>query len=133
MKFKSAISLMLVVPVFMLIGFTTALMAREGVWPGVIVNALGIAFMVHAYFTTYYELEEDALHIQCSFFYSLRIPYTSIRKVKYTSNPLSSPAFSLKRLQIDYGKMSSVMISPHTREAFLEALRPLTEAEFHVH
>jgi len=132
MKFKSAISLMLVVPVFMLIGFTTMIMAREGAWPGVLINALVIAFMIHAYFTTYYELEDDALHIQCSFFYSLRIPYASIRKVKYTSNPLSSPALSLKRLQIDYGKMSSVMISPHTRETFLEALKPMTDAEFHV-
>jgi hypothetical protein len=37
---------------------------------------------------------------------------------------MSSPAFSFNRIQIDHGKMGSVMISPNTREEFIEAIKP---------
>ncbi len=129
MRFKSAISWGLVAFLGVILGTTSALMMRDGAWGGLVINAAVVAFIVHGYFTTYYVLEDDALRVRCSFFCNLRIPYASIRRVKYTSNPLSSPAFSLKRLQIDYDKMSSVMISPDTRESFVEALKAKTGSE----
>ncbi|RDW18030.1 hypothetical protein CWR45_10245 [Oceanobacillus chungangensis] len=41
---------------------------------------------------------------------------------KKTKNPLSSPALSLKRLEIVYGQYNSVLISPFDREEFIRIL-----------
>jgi hypothetical protein len=54
------------------------------------------------------------------------VPIESITGITPTSNPLSSPALSLDRLQISYNNGASVMISPKNKEQFirdLEALR----------
>lgn len=45
-----------------------------------------------------------------------------IERVSRTSNPLSSPALSLKRLRIEYGGGRSEMMSPDDEEAFLREL-----------
>lgn len=39
-----------------------------------------------------------------------------------TRGPLSSPALSLDRLRIEYGKRGVVLISPREKEAFVRAL-----------
>lgn len=53
-----------------------------------------------------------------------KIPYERITSVMRTSNPLSSPALSLDRLQIEFGGgiWNSIMISPADRERFLDDL-----------
>jgi len=50
-----------------------------------------------------------------------RIPFNEIDEVKPTRNPLSSPAWSLDRLWISYGKRN-VMVSPREKKKFLEAI-----------
>lgn len=54
-----------------------------------------------------------------------RIPLSSIREVRRTRNPLSSPALSLDRLHVQYGEgfFKAVMISPLDRDGFLEDIR----------
>lgn len=59
-----------------------------------------------------------------------RVPLREIRLVRSTRNPLSSPALSLDRLRIEYGRRA-IMISPDDKARFLEELqkrmpRPLT-------
>jgi hypothetical protein len=53
-----------------------------------------------------------------------RIPLAAITEVRPTHNPLSSPALSLDRLRITYGKglFKSVMISPADKRGFLTEL-----------
>jgi hypothetical protein len=46
-----------------------------------------------------------------------------IRTVTPTRNPLSSPALSLDRLRIDYGRGRRIMVSPRDPGAFLRELR----------
>jgi hypothetical protein len=53
------------------------------------------------------------------------IELSSIESVKSSRNPLSSPAWSLDRLRIDYhrkGKLTFLLISPEDRTAFLNDL-----------
>lgn len=50
-----------------------------------------------------------------------RVPLDKIEKVDPTRNPLSSPAWSLDRLMIRYGK-KGIMISPRERSRFLDDL-----------
>ena len=52
-----------------------------------------------------------------------RVPLRDIRAVTPTHNPLSSPALSLDRLRIEYGRRKWIMVSPRDREAFVSELR----------
>ena len=59
-----------------------------------------------------------------------RITLSSIEAVQPTRNPVSSPALSLDRLQIDYrknAKLTSTLISPERKDAFLNELLQKTE------
>jgi hypothetical protein len=49
------------------------------------------------------------------------VPIDSIEKVEATRSPLSSPALSLDRLRINYGKRR-IMVSPSDRAGFLRAI-----------
>jgi hypothetical protein len=124
MKFRSTFSPALFVFLAVVFGTVAVMMIRNAHWFGLSVIALQIAFFFVLFKTTSYVVNPEELIVKYGFFYKQRIPWSSVRRVKYTSNPMSSPAFSFKRIQIDHGKMSSVMISPNTREQFIEAIRP---------
>ena len=74
----------------------------------------------------HYELGDDALRIRGGWFLRVSVPYAAITHAEPTSNPLSSPALSLRRIMIHYarprGGSTFVMISPVDREAFLTEL-----------
>ena len=124
MTFRSALSPALVVFLAAVLGTVAVLMLNKGAWLGFSIVLLQSFFITILFRTTSYIVGRDELVIRYGFFYKQRILWTSIRTVKYSSSPLSSPAFSFKRIQIDYGKMGSVLISPHTRERFMEEIRP---------
>ena len=50
-----------------------------------------------------------------------RIPYSEITGVRSTRNPLSSPAWSLDRIEIGYGA-KTILVSPRDHSGFLLAL-----------
>jgi hypothetical protein len=50
------------------------------------------------------------------------IPLDSIRSVRPTRDPLSSPALSLDRLRIEYGAARWIMISPRDPDRFMAEL-----------
>jgi hypothetical protein len=67
-----------------------------------------------------YTLEEERLVVR-SGLVKWRIPYRDIRRVYPTRNPLSSPAWSLDRIAIVYGK-ACVMVSPKDKVGFATEL-----------
>lgn len=71
---------------------------------------------------TSYTLDRTDLNVRCGPF-AWRVPLREIRAVTATRNPLSSPALSLDRLRIDFGRMGSIMISPQDKEGFMQELR----------
>ena len=70
---------------------------------------------------THYTIADGSLKIVCGPFWRT-IPLGSIRSVRTTRNPLSSPALSLDRLRIEYENGGSVMISPDDKIKFMQAL-----------
>jgi membrane protein YdbS with pleckstrin-like domain len=76
-------------------------------------------------FPIVYEVGEDALVIEAGI-QRMLIPIERIEKVTPSRNPMSSPAWSLDRLRIDYrspaGKPKSVLISPLDKAGFLAEL-----------
>jgi hypothetical protein len=69
---------------------------------------------------TRYELHEHELVIRSGVI-RYRIPYSDIRAVTPSRNPLSAPAWSLDRLRIDR-KRGFALISPQDKDGFLRAL-----------
>lgn len=67
-----------------------------------------------------YTLESDYLFIQCGIL-KKRIPYAEIRKIELSSNPLSAPALSLRRVKIVYGRTFQ-LVSPQERDRFVDEL-----------
>lgn len=70
---------------------------------------------------TYYVVEGNTLRIVSGPF-SWKVAIDQIESVKATRNPLSSPALSLDRLRIRYGKGRRIMVSPADRSGFLKAI-----------
>ncbi|WP_157981358.1 PH domain-containing protein [Aliidiomarina sanyensis] len=71
--------------------------------------------------STNYTLSDSKLFVKCGPF-KRDIPIAQITSIKATSSPLSSAALSTDRLQIDYGRGQSIMISPKDKEEFLRDL-----------
>lgn len=85
-----------------------------------IVLLTGMLFVALA-LTTNYVFDGPLLLVKSGPF-RWHVPLAEIRAIRRTRNPLSAPAFSLDRLQIDYGRWGGVLISPKDRTGFLRAL-----------
>lgn len=75
-----------------------------------------------------YELQSDLLLIRSGII-KYRVRYSDIELIEPTRNPLSSPAMSLDRLKIVYGKRKMIMISPNDRAAFLSEIKKRADLE----
>ncbi len=82
-----------------------------------------ILFFVYIFSAIKYEIERETLTVKNAFFLKTKIPISEIKSVVETNNPLSSPAASLDRLYINYGKADSVIISPVNRDEFITELK----------
>ena len=68
---------------------------------------------------TRYTVQGDVLRVHAGL-YTLRIPLGDITRVQPTRDPLASPALSLDRLEILYGKGKRVLVSPKDKAGFLK-------------
>lgn len=80
-----------------------------------------IALIVWLTLGTYYVVDRGTLKIVAGPF-RWKVPIEQISSVESTRNPLSSPALSLDRLRIRYGKNRRIMISPADQAGFLKAI-----------
>lgn len=74
------------------------------------------------WFDTGYTVTEKELKIKSGPIRS-KVPLQSIIKIRKTRNPLSSPALSLDRLEIKYGKFKTALISPEDKQGFVRAIK----------
>jgi hypothetical protein len=87
---------------------------------GVVVAILGIFLWLCA--STRYSIIGDFLSVRSGPF-SWMIPIDEITSIEPTHNPASSPALSLDRLVIRYGRDAELMVSPKDKAGFVEALK----------
>lgn len=115
--YKSKIGLELVIPLVLVFGTVLFLtISQEPSWIGIAILLPVILFVVHMFVTTNYTIDSDKLTIKCGVLYNKTIGIKTIKKITETNNLLSSPATSLDRLEINYGKFDTVIISPQTKE-----------------
>lgn len=79
------------------------------------------AFIVWLWFSTYYVIKKDELLISYGPFKKV-IQLNSIQLIQKTSNPLSGPALSIKRIEIMYEHYNITLISPEDRDYFISLL-----------
>jgi hypothetical protein len=104
---------------------TAILSGSPGTWWIVALTAvLGVGLPLWLLFATRYTLDSRLLTVRSGPF-KWRIPIADITGITPTRNPLSSPALSLDRLRIDYGRGRAVMISPRNKEQFLRDIEML--------
>ncbi len=132
--YNSKIGLELVIPLVLIFGTVLFLtLNEEPIWIGILILLPTILFVVHMFLTTKYTIESDELTIKCGFLFNKTIDIKTIKKITETNNPLSSPATSLDRLEINYGKFDTVIISPKKKKEFIEnitTLNPNVEVKF---
>jgi len=80
---------------------------------------VGVGLPLWLLFSTRYTLEATYLLAQSGPFKWV-VPLADIKSITPSNNPLSSPALSLDRLRIDYGKGRMLLISPRDKEQFLQ-------------
>ena len=93
--------------------------ALKGAWIGVFIMLPVIAFTVHMFATTYYTISGTTLKVRGGFFVNIVVDIATIKSIAETDSLLSAPATSLDRLEINYNRYDSVIISPKNKAAFI--------------
>lgn len=107
--------------------WTTLAAGRPGAkFSAVVMGSLALLLPASLLLATHYTLEPGWLRVRSGPF-AWRIPVSEITTITPTHDPLASPALSLDRLRIDYGRRS-LLISPREQDRFLRDLDALRRA-----
>lgn len=128
--FNSKISWWMFAPILSGLGFFLLLTFVQHRWLAAGLVLLAGAFILYLLVSTRYTITSQELLIESGPIRK-RVPLASITTITPSHNPISSPALSLDRLEIRYGKFDSVLISPADKAGFLTALHQLISALRH--
>ncbi|MGX6443330.1 PH domain-containing protein [Neobacillus sp. K501] len=113
-------------------GYSTIFLPdKDDGWVGriiaIIVFLMVTSFFSWLWFWTYYEIDGEDLKIVAGPF-KQNVNIMNIKRIKSTNNPLSSPALSLKRIKLEYGKWDFAIISPKDEVSFCNKLNEINPA-----
>jgi purine-cytosine permease-like protein len=80
-----------------------------------------VGLMVWLLLGTHYTVDRGVIKIASGPF-RWKVPIDQITSLTATKSPLSSPALSLDRICIRYGKWRRIMVSPSDKAGFLKAI-----------
>ena len=80
-----------------------------------------VAFIVWMYRTTDYRIDGTDLFVRSGPM-SWKVELASVRRLRATRSPMSAPALSLDRIEIEYGRHGSVLVSPADKREFIRAI-----------
>ena len=126
--FKSKIGYGILIPVLLLLIGMVLIPFIAGAPMGAILTMIGIilptiAFILHVFFGTAYQInDKNELLIKCGILYNAVVDVSEIKSIHKIRNPVTSPAASLDRIELKYGKWKSVIISPEDKIGFLNEL-----------
>lgn len=82
---------------------------------------IAVGLPVWLLLSTYYRVEAGSLEVRSGPF-RWTIALSEIEQVRGSRSVLSSPALSLNRLEVRYGRGASILLSPRDRQGFLNAI-----------
>lgn len=88
----------------------------------ILFGGMGIALLIDILIHTDYTIKGEKLHIRSGILFNITLPICKISQITEESTILSSPALSLKRIKITYGRNNIVYISPQNQENFIKDL-----------
>lgn len=124
-KFKSKISIGLVIFLIVVLGGMLLKLLYDGVWSVSALIFFQILFIAHMFWTTLYIIENKKLQIKSGFLINFSIDIQQIKKISETNTLMSAPAISFDRLEILYNKFDTVVISPKEKMQFIEAIQKI--------
>lgn len=86
-----------------------------------LIGIISIGILIWIWFGTGYIIEDDLLKVQCGPF-QWKLNVKEIRKVRKVKSIFTSPALSIDRLDIYYGKYNLIRISPENESEFIDLL-----------
>lgn len=124
--YRSTIELPLFLPIALLLIVAEIILLVNQLWLFAFLTMALLAFLVHLYMNTSYELTKDKkLRVRSSFFFKREIYVNSIHKIRPARNHSASPALSNDRIEIFYNRYGSMLISPEHRTEFIEELKKI--------
>ncbi|WP_190284638.1 PH domain-containing protein [Bacillus sp. S3] len=90
----------------------------------ILVCGMTSAFIIWCWFGTYYQINGNQLKIVSGPF-RWKVDIMIIKSIRKTRNPLSSPALSLNRIELLYGKWDTMLISPKNEKQLCETLKKI--------
>ena len=124
-KFKSKISIGLILFLAIILGGMFIKLLYDGTWSVSLLIFCQILFIAHLFLTTFYIVENEKLHVKSSFLINILIDIQQIKKISETNTIMSAPAVSFDRLEILYNKFDTVVISPKEKMQFIEAIKKI--------
>ncbi len=124
--YPSKVGLELLIPVLLIFGIGIVISFGKSSLVGVIVQFAIMFAFIALFFSVSYEVTAEVLTVTVFFFIKKSIRIKDITRIVESNNPLSSPAASLDRLEVYYGKYSSTVISPKDKMKFIEHLKRLS-------
>ena len=78
------------------------------------------------YFRTHYQIHPiNGLTITCGLFYRKNFDIQQLKSIRPSNNSISSPALSLKRLELRFDNRKILLISPVDHTKFIEAIKSI--------
>lgn len=82
-------------------------------------------FVIYIFFSTKYTINQTHLHVKCSFLYNQQIRIYDIKSIEPSKSLLSSPAASLDRIKVTFGKYDEILLSPKDKYEFVKHLKQI--------
>nr|WP_068128745.1 PH domain-containing protein [Nosocomiicoccus ampullae] len=121
MNFKSKKDIWLAVSIWGVIILMFFMMITEQNIVVYIVGILNNALLLWLWFGTSYKIDDENLIVKNGPFKST-IDIKSIKKLRATKTLLAGPALSIDRIEIQYKRYDSVIVSPKEKNKFIESL-----------
>lgn len=84
-----------------------------------------LGFVIYLNFATEYIISETKLITKCGIFYKKELNILEIKSISNTKVLISSPAPSLNRIELIYGKYDVLIISPKNKVEFSNELKKI--------
>lgn len=121
LNFKSKKDIWLAVSIWGVIILMIFMMITEQNIVMYIVGILNNALLLWLWFGTSYKIDDENLIVKNGPFKST-IDIKSIKKLRATKTLLAGPALSIDRIEIQYKRYDSVIVSPKEKNKFIESL-----------
>lgn len=105
-----------------IIGIGTYQALSEGMYSALIALAFALIAFVGTFLGISYTIEEDRLTVCNLFFIRQTYDLKKLISITPTRNPISSPAASLRRISLNFGCGSPLIISPASQAMFIEEI-----------